>query len=186
MSSKRMIAWLVVAAASAVLLSQLEPSPAPPAAPPPQRVASPAVSQPTEALGSVPVREPIAPPRGELFGPRSWDPPSATQAARRSVQKRAAPPMPYRVAGQVMRKEGVRVVLAKENDVYVVGEGETLEDGYRVESIRPDAVILVYLPLARRERLEVSGAMLEVDPRRAQLREEPHDMRAASGGTVAR
>jgi hypothetical protein len=140
-----------------------------------------------QPLAALPVREPMAPPQGELFGPRSWVPPAGAQPrGGGKAPKRSAPPMPYRVAGQVTHDDGMRVVLAKGDRVYLVREGETLEDGYRVESIRPDAVVLVYLPLALRERLEVSGTRLSLDAPRAQLRfDGPREVRAGSPFTVA-
>lgn len=176
MASRRIIAWFLVAAAGAAVLQQLVPSLASSRSEtPPELPAARDASPPVEGLASLPVREAIAPSQGELFGPRSWEAPRASGPGR-SVAKRSAPPMPYRIAGQMTDGGGVRVVLAKGHRVYAVREGDTLEDGYRVESIRPDAVILVYLPLARRERLEVFGKRLQLD----------RPAHAASGASAAR
>jgi hypothetical protein len=73
--------------------------------------------------------------------------------------------MPYRLAGQVVHDGAARVVLAREERVITVREGDKLDEDYRVESIRPDGVTLLYLPLGAREELPVLGALrLETAP----------------------
>src|SRR5262249_62069739 len=67
--------------------------------------------------------------------------------------------MPDRVAGQVVHDGPARVVLAREDRVCSVREGDTLEGGYRVESIKSDAVTLVYTPLEERQTLAVASAL---------------------------
>lgn len=176
MRHKRIFAWFIVAAAGVALVQPFVRSQSASSAPPqsakkqPPAEAQRAAPQPFAAL---PAREPMAAPQGELFGPRSWTPPAPAQArARKPALKPSAPPMPYRVAGQVTREGGTRVVLAKADRIYEVREGDTLEDGYRVESIKPDAVTLVYLPLAHRERLLVTGAALSLESGRASSAEQ--------------
>jgi hypothetical protein len=73
--------------------------------------------------------------------------------------------MPYRLAGQVVHDGAARVVLARDDRVIAVRAGDKLDDDYRVESITPEGVTLVYLPLGAREQLPVLGAMrLETAP----------------------
>ncbi len=175
MKRKRIFAWFIVAAAGVALVQPFvrsqSPSPAPPQS---ADKKSPAAAQRAAApqpFAALPAREPMAAPQGELFGPRSWTPPAQARA-RKPALKPSAPPMPYRVAGQVTREGGTRVVLAKADRIYEVREGDTLEDGYRVESIKPDAVTLVYLPLAHRERLLVTGAALSLESGRASSAEQ--------------
>ena len=57
--------------------------------------------------------------------------------------------MPYRLAGRLKLQDRVHAVLAKDKDVVVALQGQKLEDGYRVESIRPDSVTLLYPPKER-------------------------------------
>jgi hypothetical protein len=59
----------------------------------------------------------------------------------------------------VVHDGAARVVLAREERVMTVREGDKLDEEYRVESIRPDGVTLVYLPLGAREELPVLGAL---------------------------
>jgi len=170
---RRLIFWLVIAGAAAVAAS-FAPAPTPPA----REVAttttkpSPAVEGAAPAgLAALPERESIGRPRGDAFAARSWAPPAPPPAAPRAPARVAAPrpvvpPMPYRVAGQVVHGEGAQVVLAKGDTILTVREGEMLEGGYRVESIGPDGVTLLYVPLGVRENLPLVST-LELSPQAA-------------------
>jgi hypothetical protein len=100
-------------------------------------------------LAQLPTREPIGRRSGELFPSQSWTPPPKPAAAARDLPPPAPtpPPMPYRVAGGVVHDGVAHVVLAKGDRVLTVREGDTLDDGYRVDAIGPQGVTLVYLPL---------------------------------------
>jgi hypothetical protein len=67
--------------------------------------------------------------------------------------------MPYRVAGQVLQQGALQIVLARGDAVLTVQEGDTLEGGYEVETIRRDRVTLRYLPLDTREDLLVTSSL---------------------------
>jgi hypothetical protein len=111
----------------------------------------------------LPERSSLRKPGGELFAAPPPPPaPARPVVEARPEPKPQAPPMPYRVAGQVSH-EGTTVVLARDERVYLVRVGETLDGGYRVESIRPDGVTLVYTPLDLREHL-AAASTLRVDP----------------------
>jgi hypothetical protein len=120
-------------------------------------------ASPDERFTVLPRREPIGEPRGEPFEARSWAsaPPPATAVA---PPRPTAPPVPYRVAGQVSHAGVTQVVLARENRIMTVREGERLDDTYLVESIKPDEVTLIYLPLDERQSIPVSGLRLEPVP----------------------
>jgi hypothetical protein len=115
---------------------------------------------------ALPAREGLGKPRGEPFGARSWAPRVAAPsqpAFPPPAPPPAAPPMPYRIAGQVVLDGNTYVVLVRgDRVVFNVREGQTLEDGYRVESIRADGVTLVYLPLDVREHLAAAPTVLRV------------------------
>ncbi len=183
------MAWFVAAAASAALAYLVAPSsPAPETASPANTQRPPlADSGERERLAALPVRPPIPPAQGQLFGPQSWDRAPQPEQRPRAAAKPAAPPVPYRVAGQVTDEGGMRVVLAKGERVFFVREGDALEGGYRVDAIRPDAVTLTYLPLGVQERLVVSGGVLELESAPvAHMRfEGPQQVRAGSPFTVA-
>jgi Cohesin domain len=120
---------------------------------------APAVAQ---KLAQLPAREAIGKRRGEPFEPRSWAPVVRPVAqAPVAPPKPVAPPVPYRVAGQVSHDGMNQVVLARDDRVFTVREGDLLDNIYRVQSIKPDAVTLVYLPLNERQQLAVNGLLLD-------------------------
>jgi hypothetical protein len=117
--------------------------------------AAPAGQSKPEASGEktlfaqLPEREALGRRSGELFPSQSWAPPPrpAPAAAAAPPPAPTPPPMPYRVAGGVVHDGVAHVVLAKGDRVLTVRPGDTLDDGYRVESVGPQGVTLVYLPL---------------------------------------
>lgn len=120
--------------------------------------------RPSESALVLPSREGLNRPSGDLFASNS-PPVRAAPAKPRPPAQEAAPappappPMPYRVAGQVVHEGPPRIVLAREDRVYFVAEGDMLEGGYRVESIRADGVTLVYSPLDARQHLPAASAL---------------------------
>jgi hypothetical protein len=72
--------------------------------------------------------------------------------------------MPYRIAGKMIVEGSPQIVLAKGNAVVAVREGDSLDDGYRVESIKPDYVTLIYVPLGVRENLPVTWSFITDGP----------------------
>jgi hypothetical protein len=205
---KRILAWVIVGGAAAAAAAVLLPE-----ATPPDEVVQPVRP---EARGegkaepgrfaALPERESIGRQKGELFGSRSWAPPPAPPKAPPPVVEAAPPaptppPMPYRVAGQVVHDGTAQVVLAKGDRVVTVREGQLLEDGYRVESIRADGVTLVYVPLDARQHIPAATALAlaeappakaaeqkaaVADTRPAQLRwEGPERVQAGNNFNVA-
>jgi hypothetical protein len=161
---KKLLGWVLAtaAAAGAWLYFGLSPQPQPTAQAPEK--SSRAEPQPGGTPFGLPSREGLSRPRGELFASNA---PAVRPAAAKSKSVPEAPPpaapvvppMPYRVAGQVVHDGPPRVVLARDDRVFFVREGDTLEGGYRVEAIKPDGVTLVYTPLDMRQHLPVASAL---------------------------
>jgi hypothetical protein len=100
----------------------------------------------------LPVRVPLAEPRGNLFAtPRRPAPPLASAGASRAAPE--PPPMPYRVAGTLVHDGASSVLLATHDELLRVTQGDSLDGGYRVESVAATEITLVYLPTGRRYRL---------------------------------
>ena len=162
---KLLILGASACAAAAVAWLAFEP-PAPP--PPPVAAGTAAPSGEPRAPGgsfTVPSREGLSRPRGELFASNA-PPVRAAPRKKQAVQEAAPPPpapappaMPYRVAGQVVHEGPPRIVLARDDRVFFVAEGDMLDGGYRVESIRADGVTLVYTPLDARQHLPAASAL---------------------------
>ena len=70
-----------------------------------------------------------------------------------------------------MQNAGTRVFLVKGERVIEATAGEELEGGYRVESIAADHVVLVHVPLGRRESLPL-GPLLSTEASQAPGRAE--------------
>ena len=166
MRGKRILLWLGLGIGGAAAASWLWPSqtgsgPGPAA----QAIASKAEERetrtPESRLSALPAREVIGKPAGELFFPHSWAPPpppvqAPSKPAVQAPVKPAPPAMPYRIAGKFVHDGAPHIVLAKGDAVLTVREGDRLDDGYRVEAIRPDHVTLLYLPLGVREKLPLT------------------------------
>jgi hypothetical protein len=115
----------------------------------------------------LPKRESLGKPAGEIFVPHSWTPPAPVQApsvASQPAAKPAPPPVPYRVAGKMRHEGRPQIVLAKGADVLTVREGDKLDDGYRVLSIRRDQVTLLYLPLNLQQTLPIDTSFVIDEP----------------------
>jgi hypothetical protein len=115
-----------------------------------------------DAGAQLPTRAAIGKARGQPFDALSWAPaPKPTRIVAAPPPKPVAPPVPYRIAGQVMHDGLNQVVLARDDRVFTVGEGEILDNTYRIEAIRPEGVTIVYLPLQERQQIQVAGLLLE-------------------------
>jgi hypothetical protein len=106
---------------------------------------------------ALPERAPLGEPRAELFGTRSWQPLAPKVAAARSAP--AVPPMPYRFAGKLLQEGRLQILLARDDVVIPVREGDTLDGAYRVESIGEAQITLLYLPLKHKESIPVSSSL---------------------------
>lgn len=167
MPRKKLLACLIAAAAAAALLAPGARAPAPEPRAPIASAAPLAKPMADERFSALPAREALGEPRGEAFAARSWAPP-APRRARSAAHARAvsapppapaalAPPMPYRLAGEVMHGDETHLVLAKGDAVVMVREGDSLDGGYRVESIGRGSVALVYLPLGITQDLPLAS-----------------------------
>jgi hypothetical protein len=116
----------------------------------------------TSRLAALPQRAPIGEQRGELFGSKSWTPPVSAAPSAASVAAQAAPvapPNPYKVAGTLVQAGAKRVYLVKGDRVYEAKQGDDLDEGYRVESIAADHVVLLYVPLGKKEELPITSTL---------------------------
>lgn len=131
-------------------------------------------TKPDERFAALPERAPLGAPKGALFAPPPR-PPKPAPAPVPVVETKPVPPaMPYRVAGKLTHDGVSRVVLVKGDRVLTVQQGDTLEGGYRVDTIGGDEITLVYEPLGTRERLAMAAGVPAATP----------SAPAAAGGSV--
>jgi len=165
---------LAIAATAAVLVHErLAPSAGAPQASAP--ATSPSRAQPAPSpFAALPSREAMGRPAGEPFGANVRPPPPSRAAVAPAPVAPSAPPMPYRIAGLMVQDGAAQVVLAKGDRVITVREGDTLDDGYKVEAIKPDGVTLIYVPMNHRETLPlVSSLGIDAPPARAVAQSSP-------------
>lgn len=109
--------------------------------------------------GGVPVRD--------LFAGKTWyvpppPPPSPAPVAKVVVQEAprpVAPLVPFKFIGLMREEDGTETAyLAEHGQVIMVKKGDTLNDSYKVNSISPKQVELVYLPMDIYLTLAADGA----------------------------
>lgn len=142
----------------------------------------------TSRLAALPKRAAIGEQRGELFGSTSSAPPVSAAAATVSAPpaEAVAPPNPYKVAGTLVQGSAKRVYLVKDDRIYEAKQGDDLDEGYRVDSIAADHVVLLFVPLGKKEELAITS-ILGVDvapaPALAAPAVEPELPASASAGS---
>lgn len=170
MIGKKLLGWSLVGAIGLALwawYSPLDTGAAPDGEQQARRDKVDQPSAPDPRFAALPAREAIGGRAGDLFAAHDWKPPppqALAPARPLAAAQPTVPPMPYRVAGEVVYDGIARLVLAKGGEVLTVRPGETLEDGYRVESIAADGVTLVYLPLGLREQVPMPATLAGIAP----------------------
>lgn len=102
-------------------------------------------------FGAAFVRQPL-PEVGHAFQTKSWAPPTAP-GPRPEPPKPVAPPIPYTFLGRMDSDEAQKVFLRRGKELVVAAERETLDGGWRLETIGPDGLVLTYLPLNQQKIL---------------------------------
>jgi len=120
---------------------------------------SPAQLHESARVAALPERAPIGEQRGELFGSKSWTPPVSAAPAVAPAVEPVVPPNPYKVAGTLVQAGAKRVYLVNGDRVYEAKQGDDLDEGYRVEAIASDHVVLLYVPLGKKEQLPITSTL---------------------------
>lgn len=90
----------------------------------------------------------------DLFAGRSWTPaPPPVMAVEPAAP--TAPPLPFTYLGKKLEDEQWRIFLGMADQTFVVGEGSTINDLYRIDSISPPNLSLTYLPLGQSQSLSI-------------------------------
>lgn len=91
-----------------------------------------------------------------------------TRAVKTAAAVPAAPANPYRFAGEMRVGDRTQRFLARGDDTFEAKAGDTLEDGYAVESVSASAIVLVHRPSGVKQTLAV-GAPAWEDPARSRV-----------------
>lgn len=101
-------------------------------------------------------------PEQDPFAGKSWyvpPPPPPQPKVVQEAPQPTAPSLPFRYMGRMQEENGQALVyLTQGTRAYSVSQGDTIDGTYRVESISPAQVTLVYLPLNIKQRLNIGSA----------------------------
>ncbi|VVE24692.1 hypothetical protein [Pandoraea anhela] len=96
-----------------------------------------------------------------LFASQNWGPPPpAPSSAPVPVAPLppTAPPMPFTYLGKAQAAGAWEVYLARGEKTFIVHENSVVDDVYRVESIKPPRLSLIYIPMNQQQELDIGGA----------------------------
>jgi hypothetical protein len=125
------------------------------------------VSEPTRARPSSPRAEPeilaLAPRTPEvggkvLFAATSWTPPPPKPPPPPPPAPPTAPPLPFKYVGKQRIAGGWEVFINQGEQVLVVRAGQSIDQVYRVESVKPPTMVLTYLPLDQTQSMSIGEA----------------------------
>jgi hypothetical protein len=118
----------------------------------------PVLVERSRLIGSQPAASPSSAPGPALFASHSWapPPPPPPPAAPVVVPKPTAPPLPFSYVGKQEEDGQWRVFLARTDaSTLVVKEQDVIDETYRVESVAPPLLKLIYLPLSEVQTLSI-------------------------------
>jgi hypothetical protein len=92
-----------------------------------------------------------------LFRSQSWVPPPPPPAPPPPPPPPMAPPMPFSYVGKKTDGAVWEIYLARGDQTYIVHADDVIEGTYRVETIAPPTMTLVYLPLKQQQTLHIGG-----------------------------
>jgi hypothetical protein len=94
-----------------------------------------------------------------LFSGTAWVPPPSPKSALPTAPPPppVAPPLPFVYLGKQLSDGHVEVFLAHDDKVLVVRDQMVIQNTYRVESIGPQKLSLVYLPLGQVQQLSIGA-----------------------------
>ncbi|ODP34597.1 hypothetical protein [Pandoraea sp. ISTKB] len=96
-----------------------------------------------------------------LFASQNWGPPPpapSSAPAPLAPLPPTAPPMPFTYLGKAQAAGAWEVYLARGEKTFIVHENSVVDDVYRVESIKPPRLSLIYIPMNQQQELDIGGA----------------------------
>ncbi|APC65911.1 hypothetical protein ACQCP0_22365 [Ralstonia pseudosolanacearum] len=98
-----------------------------------------------------------SPDIAQAFPSRDWAPPPPPPPPPAPPPKPMAPPLPFVVIGKKWEDGQWQVFLGRNEETFVVKAGDTFDGRYRVDSIVPPSMTLIYLPLKARQTLTIGN-----------------------------
>ncbi|CAK15622.1 hypothetical protein [Pseudomonas entomophila] len=120
-------------------------------------------AQPLVGAG-LPANKP-QPPSKDLFPAQQWAPPQTLATVTEQpvvtapvVAAPTAPALPFQFVGRLGDRDDLQVFLQNGEKLYVVRQGDVIEDTYRLDRVSASELSLVYLPLHQPQTLSVGSA----------------------------
>lgn len=116
------------------------------------------------AVAALIPRDQLIPERGEryanrdLFPALTWIPPPPKPDKPLKPPPPMAPPLPFVFLGKKFEEGQWEAYLGSGEDVFIAREGMTLAGIYKVRSIQPPTMTLVYLPLKQSQTISIGGS----------------------------
>ncbi|MDH0650276.1 hypothetical protein N5D48_05925 [Pseudomonas sp. GD03858] len=110
-------------------------------------------------------RDEAASPSRDLFPSQQWTPTQTLAtvteqpvAAAPVVAAPTAPALPFQFIGRLGDRDDLQVFLQSGDKLYVVRQGDVIDDTYRLDRVSATELNLVYLPLHQPQTLSVGSA----------------------------
>ncbi|GLO58666.1 MULTISPECIES: hypothetical protein [unclassified Pseudomonas] len=102
----------------------------------------------------------------DLFPSQRWTKPKALATVTEQpiiatpvvVAAPTAPALPFQFVGRLGDRDDLQVFLQSGEKLYVVRQGDVIEDTYRLDRVSANELSLVYLPLHQSQTLSVGSA----------------------------
>jgi hypothetical protein len=100
-----------------------------------------------------------AAPSVDPFSRRSFAPaaPAQGQEANQAPARPEAPPLPFKYVGKMIDEGKLSVFVSRGDESYTLKPGMKLDTQYRVDKVTEDSVTFTYLPLKKKQELNLSA-----------------------------
>ncbi|MFK0380164.1 hypothetical protein [Pandoraea sp. NPDC090278] len=95
-----------------------------------------------------------------LFVSQNWGPPPPAPSSApvpTTPLPPTAPPLPFTYLGKALAAGAWEVYLARGEKTFIVHENSVVDDVYRVASIKPPRLSLIYIPMNQQQELDIGG-----------------------------
>ncbi|WP_288376849.1 hypothetical protein [uncultured Pseudomonas sp.] len=127
-----------------------------------------ATAHDTPAVGAGLSRDGVgtAPASGDLFPAQRWAAaPTLASVTEQPIAPAplapvaaSAPALPFQFVGRLDDRDDLQIFLQNGEKLYVVRQGDVIEDTYRLDRVSASELSLVYLPLHQSQTLSVGSA----------------------------